>query len=220
MNKSLLSLCVLCFGVAAAHAISYDNSSISSQIIYFGNPNTATYGQTFTAPSANVLNDWTFYLENQGGPAQNFEFFVMAWNGAEATGPVLYQSALQTVGASQNTFKAYTVDPNLTLSAGQQYVMFINESGLNGAVNGQVAMGGNNNASPLGGSFEYLNNGDNFSQVTSTPWSTWSVAETAYLADFSDSAVPDAGSSIFLLSCGLGALAAMRRWFGNGSVIG
>jgi hypothetical protein len=208
------------FFVTAARAVSYNNSTSSEDIIYFGNPNTATYGQTFTAPSANVLNDWTFYLKNDGSTAQNFEFFLMAWDGSKATGSILYQSGLKTVATSQNTYTPFSVAPDVTLTSGQKYVMFINESGLNGGVDGQIGMGGNSNVSPLGGSFLFLNNGDTFGNVSTDPWDLYSVPETAYTADFSDSlpaSVPDAANSMFLMSLALGGLAGMRRWFGRRS---
>jgi hypothetical protein len=87
--------------------------------------------------------------------------------------------------------------------------MFINESGLNVGNDDAVQVGGNS-TSPLGGAFEYLNNGDIFSEVTTTGWSTWSVPDTAYIADFSASVVPEP-SSIALGSLGATALLLFRR---------
>ena len=128
LKINLAAVAALSLGMVAVNAQVYNNSSISQNITYFGNPNTATYGQSFTAPGG-VLDSWTFYLGNEGGTAQNFEFFVMGWNGSEATGPVLYQSAPQTISGSQSSDTAFTVDPDIALTAGGSYVMFINESG-------------------------------------------------------------------------------------------
>jgi hypothetical protein len=220
-NQMRSALCALSLGAAAAQGQVYNNSTINQDIIYFGSPNTATYGQTFTAPNS-VLDDWTFYLENNtpdgangAGNAQNFEFFVMGWNGSMATGPVLYQSAEQNIPFNANAagFTPFTVAPDVSLTPGNQYVMFINESALNVGVPGEVTQGGNS-TSPLGGSFVYLNNGDDFSQVTSGSWSPWTTPDTAYNAVFSGgNSVPDAGSSMLLMSLGLGGIAAMRRRF-------
>jgi uncharacterized repeat protein (TIGR03803 family) len=170
----------------------------------FGNGNTSTYGQTFTAPSpAFILDDWTFYLENTGATPQNFEFFLMAWNGTNATGPVLYQSGLETVTTSETSYTPFTVYPGVALTSGNQYVMFVSVSdptddlGLNGSVDGSLNLAGQGpyfdnggpETSPLGGSFYYLDNGNTFSEVASDAWQNfwYSAGFTAYNADFSGS---------------------------------
>ena len=185
----------------------YDNSNITTgkRWVTFGNGSavidgaetTATYGQTFIAPSESVLDDWTFYLQQISGglgTAQNFEFFLMAWDPSSgmATGPVLYQSGLQTVTPGQTSYTPFTVYPNVVLTPGNQYVMFINESGLNGDVEGSLELGGNgpfffgSETSPLGGQFVYQYSGDDFWQVTSMAWQTWTTdGYAAYKADFS-----------------------------------
>jgi hypothetical protein len=107
--------------------------------------------------------------------------------------------------------------------------MFINESGLNLGSVGFVSLGGSgtffgggSGTSPLGGAFYFLDNGDTFSDVTSEAWQNFwgDTGFTAYTAKFSTPAtpggVPDAGSSIFLMSLGLGGITAMRRWFVRG----
>jgi len=216
MNKTLLKLILMAIlgSAASAQIVNVNNSSTPSGSGYFGYSQSATYGQTFTAPQ-DVLDDWTFYLANydfplfHGSSAQNFEFFVMGWNGAEATGPVLYQSGLQTITASETSYTAFTVNPNLPLTLGGSYVMLINESGLNVGINGYIEAGLNANT-PLGGSFVYLNNGDNFSQVTSQTWLDLGAHSMAYNADFSV-AVPEP-ASIVLVGVGLlGVFTMIRR---------
>jgi hypothetical protein len=208
LKTGLVTLVALALGIASVQATTYDNSSISSGIVTFGNSNTATYGQTFTAPGG-VLDSWTFYLQNEYVTPQNFEFFVFGWNGSSATGPALYQSSLQTVTPSETAYTPFTVNPNLALTAGQQYVMFINESGLNGSTDGFIAQGGSG-SSPLGGEFVYLNNGDDFSQVTSTAWKTYVFSDSAYIADFS-SGVPDGGMTLAMLGAAVSGLSFLRR---------
>lgn len=219
-NTVLITLCTLSLGAASASAqLSVDNSLILDSLRTFGYPNTATYGQSFTAPADNVLDDWTFYLAYAGGPPANFEFFVMSWNGSSANGTVLYQSGLETAVPGSG-YAAFTVAPDLTLTTGNQYVMFINESGLNdnnGDNYSQVFQGGNV-TSPLGGSFVFLNNADDFSEVTSETWFTVSGLDTAYKADFSASTAPDAGSSMLLISLSLGSIAATCRFAKSKSV--
>src|SRR5215469_8429912 len=202
MKRFIVGVCTMCIGVMGVQAQHFDNSSISLNTTSFGYPDTATFGQVFTAPNS-VLDDWTIYLQNSGGTSQNFEFFLMGWDGAEATGSVLYQSGIQTIDASETSDTAFTVDPNTTITTGGSYVMFINESGLNVGTDGFVAQG-INTSFPLGGSFVYLNNGDDFPEVTTTPWSNrLSEYDTAYIADFSAAPVPEPAT----LMLGLGGLA-------------
>ena len=50
----------------------------------------------------------------------------MAWNLSRATGPVLYQSALQSITTAQSTMTEYLVDTgDLILMPGREYVAFL-----------------------------------------------------------------------------------------------
>jgi hypothetical protein len=220
-------LCALSLGAVAAYSapVAFDNSAQApgdwlafgySSADIDGDEITATYGETFIAPTlgvsnqVDVLNDWTFYLrqipKSLGGyeTGQNFEFFVMEWNGNEATGPILYQSGRLTVAANENTYKAFTVKPNLDLVAGQEYVMFVNvslQSNDNNARGSSLEMAGNGTGnvfayptapSPLTGQFVYQYTPGQFATsaelaawLTSHDWATWAVDEyAAYDASF------------------------------------
>jgi hypothetical protein len=56
-------------------SIFYANSNDDGSIVYFGLPDTTTYGQTFYAPGGN-LKDWTFLIANN--PAAGKADFVVA----------------------------------------------------------------------------------------------------------------------------------------------
>ena len=68
----------------------------------FGEPETATFGQTFTAPSVSRLASFTFWLndipgDDPGYPGfVDFGAYVMSWDGVRANGPVLYSSGMRT----------------------------------------------------------------------------------------------------------------------------
>jgi hypothetical protein len=220
-------LCALSLGAAAAHGgpVIFGNSAqISGDWLAFGYSNayvdgdetTATYGETFIAPTLGVsdevavLNDWTFYLKqiprNLGGreTAQSFEFFVMAWDGDKATGPILYESPRQTIAANDTTGRAFTVKPNVGLIAGKEYVIFINvslQSNDNNARGSSLEMAGNGTGnvfypptapSPLSGQFVYQYTPGQFATpaqleawLTTHDWATWAVDEyAAYNATF------------------------------------
>jgi hypothetical protein len=213
-----LILTSIAMGTISVYADTTISVPSNANINYFGHPDTATYGQTFTVPSLeNVLSSWTFSLQNHGGTDQNFKFFVMGWDSANmrATGSVLYQSGLTTITGGTTSMTDFTVNPNVSLNSGGEYVMFLNESGLNG-YNGEVVMAGNNSASSYtGGQFVFLNNGDNFGEVTQQTWSDWSVRDTAFTATFiggsNSGTVPDAGSTLGILSLALGVLGVLKR---------
>jgi hypothetical protein len=147
-----------------------------------GAETTATYGQTFTAPSVRpstrrtYLDEWTFYLQQIPidlgglGTRQSFEVFVMAWdaNTGTATGPILYHSQRLTVDSDMTAYTPFTVYPDdLALTPGAQYVIFINLSlqrNDNNPIGSSLEMAGNGSGglfpgpyttSPLGGQFVY-----------------------------------------------------------------
>jgi hypothetical protein len=231
-KRALATLSVVCLGAISAFGqifstpIQGDWYPFGTQS-YNGQSQSQTYGQSFTVPSTgNILDSWTFNLKTGGASPVNFQFDLMAWNGSMATGSVLYQSSEQTVPTTDTSYTAFTVNPDLALTKGSQYVMFINESGLNTGSVGFVSLGGSgtffgggSGTSPLGGAFYFLDNGDTFSDVTSQSWQNfWGTSGfTAYSATFSNpvvvGGVPDAGSSMFLLSLALGGITAMRRRF-------
>ena len=177
----------------------------SNSVTPFGVADTAVYGQTFVAPTDNVMNSFTFNLRRiSGANTLTFAPYVMAWNGTQATGPVLFQGPLQTLPASATSFGAITVNTgNLALVSGQQYVAFF--SVLNDAPTyptlyssqsaGNLAGYGLVGNDYTSGQFVFLNTftsgTSNFSGVTSTPWSNFGGSDLAFQMNFSAAAVPE-----------------------------
>jgi hypothetical protein len=211
MKKSLTTLA--CLGkVLLASASTTITTPGDTEIHNFGWPNTATYGQIFTAPvTDNNLDSWTFNLRKDGGNNCNFQFFVMGWNGSTATGSILYQSATAVV--TSTSFQAFTFLPNLTLTPGGSYVAFINESGLNGTTASSIQMQGSSANSYAGGDFRYLNNGDTFGQVSSSAWSTYSVPDMTFTAVFSSVPEPTTfiAGALLALPFGLQGIRFLRN---------
>lgn len=179
-------------GRPAAAQTTIDTKPLQNSTIFaFGEPDTATYGQTFTVGSDNVLNSFSFNLtKGAGAPTTSFQFYVMGWDGTKATGPVLFQSGVTTI-ASGTPMQAFTFNTgNLALTSGSQYVGFINASNqFDGSEDANVGMGSVTGASVYnGGAFVYLNNGNNFSRVTQDAWTTGFQgpgADAAFTAQFS-----------------------------------
>lgn len=154
----------------------------------WGKPDTATYGQTFTAPVESRLDSFTFYLNNS--VATPFGAYVYAWNGSSITGSALYASGQLTTSGS-GTLQPFTINTGgISLTPGSSYVAFFSTSGYQalGGNQGRWGLVGSNPYS--GGDFVYYNNGDSFSLLTNS----WTVAsffgDLAFTMNFSGLGCP------------------------------
>jgi len=209
---------------AASRAGTVINSGLpnSNPINFYGEVNTASYGQTFTVGADNVLTDFTFYLNHFAGGASNFNFYVMAWNGTTASGPVLFSSGPYSLTSSALLPLTFATG-NLALTTGAQYIAFINTSNNFDGTSDEGQMGTPGGDTYAGGKFVYLNNGNNFSRVTIDAWtqnypgSGGLNSDTSFIANFSSggdaSAAPlpsTAGAGLLLVG-GVGMFRARRR---------
>lgn len=143
LTRKIFSTAALGLALAgsAAGATIDTTPSANSNIIYFGETDTTTYGQTFRAPSPleRTLDRFSFYLDHTGGGEQSFRGYVMAWNEAlgQTTGSVLFTSSVRTLGVDvgSNFIEFEIATGGLTLAPDQDYVAFLSTSGL---FNGQV----------------------------------------------------------------------------------
>jgi hypothetical protein len=184
----------------------------TSGITPLGEPNTATYGQTFTVGADTVLQDFTFYLKSISSPdAVDFAGYVMAWNGTRATGGVLFESAPQTFAGPTNIFTPVTINAGgLQLQSGQQYVAFFSASKFFDGSTGLATMG--SSTGYAGGSFVYYNNGSNFSLLTTnTKWDFTgdSLTDAAFTMHLTAAAAADPLPAAPLPNAAWGGLALM-----------
>jgi hypothetical protein len=203
------------FGAAgSAHALVIDTSgSDVGGITPFGEPDTATYGQTFTADNVDVVLDgFSFWFDDYLNPdTVDFRAYVMAWDGNSGTGPILFQSGDQTStnnGGAGGQEQFDFVTGGIALTGGQQYVAFLSVSELFDGSQGTSIWKNAGNAY-AGGGFVFLNNGNDSSQWTSADWGTLGTSDTWFRAEFAPIPEP---SALVLFPIGLAVLGvAMRR---------
>jgi hypothetical protein len=80
-----------------------------------------SYGEIFTVPgSSTVLNDYTLTVASDS----SFPFVsqLYAWNGTTTIGPALFTSDVLT---TTSTLTSYTFNPDISVTAGNQYIAFV-----------------------------------------------------------------------------------------------
>ncbi len=178
-----------------------------------GNPDTATYGETFSAPTNGdvKLQDFGFYM---GNPFVNGDIllraYIATWTGTNA-GTLLFTSAnldFANTGDDHLTFST----SGLTLTPGASYVAFLSVSELYGQSAGQAYISSGDPTIP-GGNFVYYNNGGNFAALFNSTWdATGLKPDWAFNATFTPSgSVPDQANTALLLAITFGALAFARH---------
>ena len=170
----------------------------------FGESDTATYGQTFTTPTDNVLNSFSLYLSDTPVAPVEFYAYIYAWDGVKASGPALFQSTLQSFIGSAAPTEFSFLTGGITLATGSKYVAFLNAR-FDGIESSAVMPGFQDNYS--GGEFVYFNNGNDFGSLTTNDWDyNNGVHDAWFKASFSSAAVPEPAS---LAMWGLGAIGLM-----------
>jgi len=135
----------------------------------------ATFGDTVTVPTNGdtQLNSFTFYLgpEYSGSGAITYEAYVYAWDSGTdmAMGSALYSSGPQTYTPGTG-YVGVTFDPDVNLTAGDQYVLFFSTAGLQGGRPTSEIWWETSDTSISGLEGFYLNNGNFRTQWTSTAW--------------------------------------------------
>lgn len=208
MRKFLLTSAILAVMATGASAGTVSTlGSEDSQIIYWGLPDTAAYGQTFTLGSAATVNDVTFRIDDFGASV-SYVLNIFAWDGSKTSGSALWSAGGSTSGVAGMT-TILTSAGNTLLGAGQ-FVAFLQATSTGSTAWGSVA----GSDAYAGGAFVFQNNGGDQSQWGTVNWSTdWQGPgyDLAFAINYDDVAAVPLPAGLPLLAAGIGGLFALRR---------
>ena len=218
--RSVIVLGTFTLATASARATTLIDTTPGTTIIgNFGEPNSATYGQTITAPAVDhVLTDFTFYMDDYLTLASpefvNFEAYVYGWDTVNfhTTGPALFASAplSSTNNGGLNGLEAITINTGaVSLTPGGNYVLFFTASNLFNSTAGQSFFSIRDTNPYAGGHFVFSNNGNNFGQLGSTTWDGGNFGGGIYDQAFQATFVPEPSSGV-LAVVGLACLAWLK----------
>ena len=215
-----------------AQSVSYDNTGAwdgvqSLSVWGTGLDCTATYGETFFAPSLSSvsLDSFTFYLQGDSyfggsGNSVTFQADIYSWDGINsvATGPALFsQNFLFTDNGS---FQAVTANTGgITLTPGASYIaLFTTSDPASLGANGNSTAGfywervGSSEVNDGGGSGVYYNNSTSSQLTDGSTWDggTNSFGTFAWQATFNTDPTPEP-STIALAGLGIAALLLRRN---------
>ncbi len=135
------------------------------------------FGQTFVvlaeAPTLQSLSFWLQHSpDDTSGEDLYFSIAVMEWNTDRASGPVLFESTLQSITTAQSTMTEYLVDTGgLNLVPGQEYVAFLSaKNGFWDATSTLMRVGWQNADTYSNGAAWTLNTDNNPNLITSAAW--------------------------------------------------
>jgi len=159
----------------------------SNFISSWGLPNTATYGQTFTASDLQwQARSFTFYLQLRSATEiPQYRAYVYEWDSVNqhVTSTALFVSDVMTAPNS-GEFTAVTINTGRTvLTPGKQYVVLLTTSSVAQVGTSEYRWGSVADAAYAGGNFVFNNNMTDFDALGTTPWNAI-AGDLAFTARF------------------------------------
>ena len=209
MQRALLLSLALALPAGAVLATPLVNTfgAENASALFWGLPDTAAYGQTFTLEAATPISNVSFRIGDDG-TAIGYMAYVFAWDSSRAavSGDALFSAAGSTAGVNR-AMTTYTVETGgLALGPGM-YVAFLEATSPGAAVWGATDLD-----AYAGGTFVYQNNGGDTTQLSRTAWGTdpFGAQDLSFAINGVPAAVPVA-PALPLLATGVAALAVLRR---------
>jgi hypothetical protein len=180
---------------ASTTGVKWDTHATWDGVSYlqpFGNPDTATYGQTFTAPDkAKKLKKFAFYMAPNGvAGSMTFRAELYGWDNAAAHATdAIWESAAKTITldpADPAPVKYNVKVKKGKVKAGQQYVMFF-------SISKDYEMSDENSTTKweihfedafAGGNAVWLNDSGDETQWTTVAWANAVGTDMAFTATF------------------------------------
>jgi PEP-CTERM motif len=103
----------------------YSNTDDDGSIVYYGYPDTTTYGETFFAPGD--LTDFQFLINGNPGPGTDSKLVIATWDSStfRAVTPLFVEDVTIPLGGP-NWIDSGSID--VALNSGQEYVAFLTVS--------------------------------------------------------------------------------------------
>lgn len=183
---------LLPLGVDSADAQTIDTTGAwdgVEVIQHFGQPNTATYGQTITPTAGQTtLQSFTFYLAGNSGNygSAQMQAFVYEWDpvGNRITGSPMFASSVFT-GPTSADFVPVTISTGGTaLAPGSQYVLFFTASTAGVQPDYSYRWASVDDDTYLDGRFVFMDSGTDFSMLLTDPWAFYWPADISFIAVF------------------------------------
>jgi len=155
----------------------------------FGVPNAATVGQTFMVDEETLLSGFAFFVDDSydyWGHFLTFGAYVMAWDGAKATGDVLFEGGPYTTSnnGGEDGFEEFAADTEELFLAPGDYVAFFSASWYFGQPPVQSMLGAIQGDVYPGGMPVAIDNGMDFDLITQQNWGAYGYVEHAFWLDF------------------------------------
>ena len=152
-----------------------------------------TLGQTFRAPASSdggavSLHGFSFWLDAYSfAPPPSYAAYVMAWDGAKATGPVLYRSDVRT-GPQWPAVMAeerFALAAPAALAPGQSYIAFLSAAELGaGAPYGEMGLSWVDGADTYADGRVWVAATDDFGALSTQAWTSHHAQDLAFRAEF------------------------------------
>jgi len=214
--------------VAMPAAAAIDTTAIDRGNFFpFGQPNSATYGQTFVpGPADGALTGFSLFLRGRSGGTGtlNLRGYVAEWDGSKA-GTVLYTSDTRTMNAA-GTQQEFAFTLSAPTVAGHSYVAFLSIADL--VLQPRSLFGTPFTDNVIPGMFVFTNNGLNFGSLFTDDWQFVGVDDIFFKASFDPAPPPPpppgvpepAAWSLMIAGFGATGLAMRRRKVSAGFTLG